>query len=298
MAHADDRRDRCADRPGRARRRGARSITASSPGRGGLVGLSHDRNAGSIEGDLIARAISRALAWVERELGSTGPPAAWSRSTRATGGSCRAHGSGDVTIGRRRNRHNPDGSGFSIAVQPFATLPTGGHAIGAGSWGAGLIVRSAINAEHHPARRDPRVDAAPDEIATAAISRKARPPRSAAGDHVDRPPRPNSGRCAIALRQATAASTASTIGRGMDPGSRGGCSSTRRHLSPARPARRRASRPLPGWRGSSEEAGARAARTRSLRPSPRSASFRRRSASSPSAASRTRAPRSGGRARG
>jgi hypothetical protein len=34
----------------------------------------------------------------------------------------------------------PDGSGLSAAVQPFVTLPVGRQPIGAGDWGAGLVV--------------------------------------------------------------------------------------------------------------------------------------------------------------
>lgn len=49
-------------------------------------------------------------------------------------------GSGDLTIGLKQSLINPDGSGLSIAVLPFATLPIGGHAAGAGDWGAGLLV--------------------------------------------------------------------------------------------------------------------------------------------------------------
>lgn len=35
---------------------------------------------------------------------------------------------------------NPDGSGFALALMPFATVPTGNSAIGAGDWGAGLLL--------------------------------------------------------------------------------------------------------------------------------------------------------------
>ncbi|MGE5721933.1 MAG: transporter [Sphingomonadales bacterium] len=49
-------------------------------------------------------------------------------------------GSGDLRIALRRNLHNPDGSGFSIALMPFLTLPVGSHAFGAGDWTAGLLV--------------------------------------------------------------------------------------------------------------------------------------------------------------
>lgn len=49
-------------------------------------------------------------------------------------------GVGDVQLALRRNLSNPDGSGFSIAMMPYVSLPVGGSAIGAGDWGAGLIV--------------------------------------------------------------------------------------------------------------------------------------------------------------
>jgi hypothetical protein len=35
---------------------------------------------------------------------------------------------------------NPDGSDFSMALMPYATLPTGGEAIGSGEGSAGLLV--------------------------------------------------------------------------------------------------------------------------------------------------------------
>jgi hypothetical protein len=59
---------------------------------------------------------------------------------RASGTIDRAAGIGDVTIGIKQNLKNPDGSGFSVALLPYATLPTAKSAIGAGDWGAGLIV--------------------------------------------------------------------------------------------------------------------------------------------------------------
>ncbi len=58
----------------------------------------------------------------------------------STGSVDRATGAGDVTLALRQNLASPDGSGFSLAVMPFATLPTGGLAIGAGDWSAGLLV--------------------------------------------------------------------------------------------------------------------------------------------------------------
>ncbi|UZK71033.1 transporter [Sphingomonas sp. S1-29] len=73
-------------------------------------------------------------------------------------------GLGDVSLAYKRSLANPDGSGWSVAVQPFATLPVGGEAIGAGDWGAGLLVPvtgelgGGVSFE-----LTPRIDAAVDE---------------------------------------------------------------------------------------------------------------------------------------
>lgn len=47
---------------------------------------------------------------------------------------------GDVTLALRRNLANPDGSGLSVALMSFVTLPVGREPVGAGDWGAGLQV--------------------------------------------------------------------------------------------------------------------------------------------------------------
>jgi len=59
---------------------------------------------------------------------------------RATGMVDRLSGTGDVTVGLKQNLSNPSGDGFSLALLPYATLPTGKTGIGAGDWGAGLLV--------------------------------------------------------------------------------------------------------------------------------------------------------------
>lgn len=45
-----------------------------------------------------------------------------------------------MTLGLKANLAHPDGKGFAIAAQPFVTLPVGRQPIGAGDWGAGLVV--------------------------------------------------------------------------------------------------------------------------------------------------------------
>ncbi len=50
------------------------------------------------------------------------------------------NGVGDVSLGLKANLHDPDGSGLSVAVLPYVTLPVGRSSIGAGDWGAGFLV--------------------------------------------------------------------------------------------------------------------------------------------------------------
>ena len=69
---------------------------------------------------------------------------------------------GDVTIALRQNLHNPDGSGVSIAVMPYATLPVGGAGVGAGDWGAGLLVPASFDLGAVSLGVTPHIDAAVD----------------------------------------------------------------------------------------------------------------------------------------
>src|SRR3954469_16974637 len=59
---------------------------------------------------------------------------------RSTGAVTGASGVGDLSVALRRNLLNPDGGGLSLAVMPYATLPTGNDVLGAGDWTAGLLV--------------------------------------------------------------------------------------------------------------------------------------------------------------
>lgn len=59
---------------------------------------------------------------------------------KATGLIDRAGRVGDVQVGLRQNLRNPDGKGLSFAIEPSVTLPVGRQPIGAGTWGAGLVV--------------------------------------------------------------------------------------------------------------------------------------------------------------
>ena len=138
-AQAQELRDICPDRPGHG-------TPACTMDRGhvavelGLIDWTHD-SSGGVETDDISTAdlllrygLTDSL---EVQLGLTG----YTHSrTRFGALSDSVDGVGDVLVALRQNLKNPDGSGFSIALMPYATLPTGSDEIGAGDWGAGLLV--------------------------------------------------------------------------------------------------------------------------------------------------------------
>jgi hypothetical protein len=165
VASAEDLRDLCADRPGK----GSPACTVD-PGHlqaeFGLVDWTHDRNPGSVEDDLILGDLALRYGLgdsTELQLEWTAYGRVRTRD-RASGIVDRQHGSGDVTVGLRQNLHNPDGSGFSLAIQPYVSLPTGGHAIGAGTWGAGLLVPVSYQLGNIiQFGFTPEIDAAPDQ---------------------------------------------------------------------------------------------------------------------------------------
>ena len=165
VAQADDLRDLCADRPGK----GSPACTVDAGHLQAEIGLadwSHDRNRDSIVDGLSLGDIAMRYGLgssTELRLDWTAYGHVRTRD-RTTGAVRRDNGSGDVTIGLRQNLHNPDGSGFAVALQPFATLPTGGHAIGAGTWSAGLIVPVSYQLPSNiQFGLTGEIDAAPDE---------------------------------------------------------------------------------------------------------------------------------------
>ncbi|SEH11069.1 Putative MetA-pathway of phenol degradation [Sphingopyxis sp. YR583] len=81
---------------------------------------------------------------------------------RATGDVTRRTRTGDMTLALRQNLSNPDGSGFSIALMPYATLPLGGKGVGAGDWGAGLLAPVSFDLGAVSLGFTPHVDAAVD----------------------------------------------------------------------------------------------------------------------------------------
>ena len=82
---------------------------------------------------------------------------------RQTGVVDTASGVGDVTIALRQNLRNPDGSDVSIAVMPYVSLPAGAAQIGAGDWGAGLLLPMTFDlANGLSLALTPEIDAAVD----------------------------------------------------------------------------------------------------------------------------------------
>jgi hypothetical protein len=105
----------------------------------GLAEWDHLADPGTVEDDL---AFGNLLVRVglddrtEIEAGLGGYATTRSRD-RVTGSIGRSHGFGDVSIALRHNLTGPDGP---VALHAYVTLPTGANAIGAGDWGAGVLV--------------------------------------------------------------------------------------------------------------------------------------------------------------
>ncbi len=159
----EDRRDLCADRPGL----GTPACTVE-PGslvlELGLADWTLDRTADSRTdswafGDALLR--TGLTPSLEIQLGWTMLGHVRERD-RATGETDARTRTGDVTLALRKNLRSPDGSGFSVALMPYATLPVGGEGIGAGDWGAGLIVPASFDLGAVSLGLTPHVDAAVD----------------------------------------------------------------------------------------------------------------------------------------
>ena len=147
-ARAQQSRDLCPDRPGL----GTPACTMD-PGHVqfelGLGDWTLTRQGGDREddfatGDLLVR--YGLTSTLEMQVGWTAYTHVRARSGNVV---ARNGGVGDVTVALRQNLHNPDGSGFSIAIMPYATLPTGSDGIGAGDWGAGLLIPMSYELPHN-----------------------------------------------------------------------------------------------------------------------------------------------------
>lgn len=75
----------------------------------------------------------------ELQVGWT--PIAYARTRdKATGAVSRVARPGDARLAVRQNLANPDGSGLSYGIEPFVTVPLGRKPVGAGTWGAGVVL--------------------------------------------------------------------------------------------------------------------------------------------------------------
>ncbi|MBS0481954.1 MAG: transporter [Proteobacteria bacterium] len=135
-------REFCADRPGL----GTPACTVE-PGRimaeMGIVGWDHSSDPAQVGDDLTYGNLLIRTGLDDRteiELGFDGYGTTRLRD-RTSGLVSRQHGAGDMTIALRRGLSGPNGP---IAVHGFVSLPAGGGGIGAGDWGAGLLVPIGI----------------------------------------------------------------------------------------------------------------------------------------------------------
>ncbi|MEO6716468.1 MAG: transporter [Novosphingobium sp.] len=67
---------------------------------------------------------------------------------RTSGQVTTLRGSGDITLGIKQNVLDPSGEHLSIALLPRVTLNSGGAALGAGTWSAGLQIPLALPVGH------------------------------------------------------------------------------------------------------------------------------------------------------
>ena len=163
--HAQDLRDLCPTRPGL----GTPTCVVDKGhvlAELGLADWTHEHDAGSrtdtvLAGDTLLRLGIDEMS--EMQLGWTAYGHVRS-ADRASGQIDRTGRIGDVMLAYKRSLANPDGKGFSIAVQPYATLPVGRQPIGAGTWSAGLIVPMAKDLTDTVSLQfSPEIDAAPDD---------------------------------------------------------------------------------------------------------------------------------------
>src|SRR3569623_725998 len=163
-ADASDLRDFCPDRPGL----GSPACTIDkghADAELGLADWSLDRESGTrtddfVFGDLLLRyGLTDSL---EAQIHWTGLGI---ERVRGPGGAVgRRTGIGDTSLALRQNLVHPDGSGFSAAIMPVVTLPTGTGPLRSGTWGASLLVPVSWQLPHGlQLDFTGEVDAAPDQ---------------------------------------------------------------------------------------------------------------------------------------
>jgi len=143
-ARAQDLRDFCADRPGKAT-----PACILDVGRlqleTGLADAALQRGGGQRDDVYtIGQTEIRYGIASHTELEAVVTPWSIERS-RDAGGRTRRSGFGDLALGFRTALSDPDGKGTLVSLQAFATAPTGTHHQGAGDWEGG--VRLPVSAD-------------------------------------------------------------------------------------------------------------------------------------------------------
>jgi hypothetical protein len=83
---------------------------------------------------------------------------------KANGAVTSANRVGDLTFGAKVNLANPGGDGTSVAILPFVSLPVGRAPVGAGDWGAGVLMPLSFSLTKTVSlAATPELDAATDE---------------------------------------------------------------------------------------------------------------------------------------
>ena len=82
---------------------------------------------------------------------------------KATGSIANTEGVGDISLAFKHSLRNPDGHGWSVAIQPFVTLPVGGSAIGNHDWSTGLLIPTSLDlTDHLQLQATPEISASVD----------------------------------------------------------------------------------------------------------------------------------------
>lgn len=106
----------------------------------GVLDYALDRRAGVTEHTLSTGDILVRYGLTDRSEVQLGWAAFNHVRTRAAGVIKRTTGTGDLSVAFRRTLLSGDEGGLSAAAMPYATLPTGSNGMGAGDWGAGLLL--------------------------------------------------------------------------------------------------------------------------------------------------------------
>lgn len=136
-AHAEPRRDFCPDRPGK----GSPPCVVDP----GVVQLELGAFDAAFQRAGPGSSDTYAIGAMEWRLGLTPTlegQVQWAPYTEVRTRGERAskvEGVGDVVLLLRRSLMNPDGSGLSVALEPFVSAPTATRGVGAGGWQGGLV---------------------------------------------------------------------------------------------------------------------------------------------------------------